>query len=159
MLTREINRYSEQRGAEYGAAFWVEEAKSAYQRQEPKWVQYLGWAAHYLADALCPPHTCFRVNEKGERVTCDFWAQRDGLFSRELRFEMMSLDPFINVLHNPGFDVSFQDGTDILNWIVKRAREIAEMPLVPEFPYLKDLNIIFSWISSGIRGLYKYVTQ
>jgi hypothetical protein len=76
----EEGRYGRQ-GAEQGAVYWARRAWGAYRstdkREHARWVQYLGWATHYLADALTPPHC---RNQ-------DFWEARELFIKREDLFE------------------------------------------------------------------------
>ncbi|MCS7217257.1 MAG: hypothetical protein NZ924_06310 [Candidatus Bipolaricaulota bacterium] len=85
-----VGRYGRKNGAEYGAAYWAKRAREAYLKN-PKgedWKQWLGWATHYLADALAPqgaynpkerPDTSIPSIPGTDRNGLDFWYKEDVL--------------------------------------------------------------------------------
>ena len=157
---RELSRYGKL-GAELGAWQFAEQARSAYRAGNGDWKKYLGWATHYLADALCPPHCC--------SSPCDTWTtgspEREALF--EGFFEVSNsgaLSSFMSSIQVmlPGTTVTFYTGPGIRDWVANTARRVAGLPLqsrtIPPYLSASNLTKVFQWIGAGIRGLYVYVT-
>ncbi len=156
----EISRYG-RLGAELGAWQFAEQARTAYKAGNGDWKKYLGWATHYLADALCPAHCC--------PSPCATWTgsspERESVF--EAYFEVSNastLTAFVGSLQAViGGSANFYSGTGIRDWVDSTAQSVAALPLqsmsVP--PYLSPANLakVFGWIGAGIRGLYTYVTK
>ena len=146
-------------GAEEAVVYWVSKAREAYLKHEDKWMRYLGWATHYLADAMCPPH-CAPTPEQQE-----WWG--DGVGSRgaefEYHFDPTDKDWAPYLQGKSSFQIEpFPDTIEqIPIWIVKCANQVASMPVKVDFPYLEKNNLqkIMAMIGIGIRGIYNYVTK
>jgi len=158
-------KFYEAPGAEVAAAELAGMAKMAFQSNDKNWTKYLGWATHYLADALCPAH-CF---PESDQKRAEFWSKdsRDAKF--EAYFGDLDEEEFNyakEAMEDPEsickFDANFSKPSDIINWIKQKAKIVYQKsPKSVDLPYFdeKDLKEIFALISIGIRGLYFYVTN
>jgi len=167
LLQHEIEKYTPKvgsaTGAEWGAVYWAKRAKEVYlkNKKDKRWMTYLGYATHYMADSLCPAHC---DND-------DFWGL--GLASRSTSFEALlwPLD-LGGYVENPHVTDDFPEIRNLSDaeaqnairaWIIDKAHLVKNMPVrdaINPYNYLDkdDLKKVFAWIGIGIRGLYKYVT-
>jgi len=161
-------------GAEVGVAYWTQKAREAY-LQRKHWTDYLGWATHYLADALCPPHCPHPGNP-------EFWKEKvwlkGKLLSRDLAFESFfdlpgALKKYKQCLESPEAVVGVEyllfprDRREfeqrLTEWIIEKAKRVEKLNRQARAeagcPYLPEqvLKEVFAWISVGIRSLYYYV--
>jgi len=143
-------------GAEKGAAYWVHRARQAYEENpnSKEWQCYLGYACHFLADALCPPHcTEHRRYNRAQVSHTEF----ENTYKTKQHIFISSL-PKVK-------QENFSDSTEIENWITKQARMIRGMgPPEKEkysslLKYYDDTEIskITQIIGAGIKGLYSFV--
>lgn len=151
-------------GAEAGSTYWAERAKAAYPNDRD-WIKYLGWATHYLADALCPPH-CYEATDQDIRNFWESWQRHSSFETYFGTLDAVELTRFRSCLASPcSSNLKGPDSSDIdtlSTWVVERAEEVRVMAYKGHLPpYLgtTDLEKIFSWIGVGIRALYTYVTQ
>lgn len=144
-------------GVEKAVICFVQKACEAKARNDARWETYFGWACHFMADALCPPH-CSRSS---------WWEEfeRSGMF--ESYFFMLDLIEWKSyVSHAEGYDYPiFRTLVDIEEWVVNEAIKLADYEdanrqfwsRFPPFLSKKKLQEIFSTIGNGIRGLYYYI--
>ena len=176
--------YQNKPGAEVGAAYWAERARKAFSADKDgnDWKRFLGWATHYVADALCPPH-CYREDETEKR---DFWEgiKRHLLFETSFDTKITTLSEwgtYEEALKNPEETLrklkvgipspTFSSQKDIEKWIADISTSVSnvtgeaikalkpEDKFIPPFLPKELLEAIFAYISIGIRGIYRYVTE
>lgn len=117
---------------------------------------YLGYACHYLEDALCPPH-------------CTEWGRYTKAEDSHREFEEKYAtipDKFLSCLR-VAEEMPLSSPTDIKGWIIRRAEEVRKMGPPEKNLYsnlLTEYNDdemceILTNIGSGIRGLYNFVAS
>jgi hypothetical protein len=167
MLKHEEARYGREFGAEGGARHWLNAARSLYRRGDPTWKRALGWAAHYIADALCPAHCC--------PPECSWWTS--GWPNREQLFEgAFTVAGFVTYVYclvdatgefrtvvsavMTGQPAVVLTGDTIECELIGRAERVARLPIQDSLLWLsaEDLYSVFSEIGALIRGAYEYVT-
>ncbi|MGD9520021.1 MAG: hypothetical protein AB7W28_10975 [Armatimonadota bacterium] len=168
LLPHGIGEGTDRLGAELGAAFWAERSKEAYGRSPDSddWRKYLGYASHFLADALCPPHCTERDRyDRAQESHSEF----------EKAYAKIPSD-YVACLR-AATAVSFATSEDISRWIVEQAWRVRAMgppegerdyrsllaprgysPYNPSYIYVDELCEILLDIGGGIQGLYGYVT-
>ncbi|MGQ9677260.1 MAG: alpha/beta fold hydrolase [Chloroflexota bacterium] len=168
LLPHGIGEGTDRPGAEVGAAFWAERSKEAYQGSPHSndWRKYLGYASHFLADALCPPH-------------CTEWERYERAQDSHSEFEQAYAQipaEYVACLRS-ATPVSFATSADLSRWIVEQAWRVRAMgppeaerdyrsllppwgyaPYSPGYIYVTELCEILLDIGGGIQGLYAYVT-
>jgi hypothetical protein len=103
-------------GAERGARYWANMAKGNYNKDPngEEWKKNLGFATHFLADALCPPH-------------CRPWSERSGAhLAFETKFSIIPTE-YQDALKGSIIDKKISDG-DIISWITEKAAKVYSMP-------------------------------
>ncbi|MCS7216994.1 MAG: VWA domain-containing protein [Candidatus Bipolaricaulota bacterium] len=157
-------------GVERAVVFFVQKACEAKTRNDPRWKKYLGWACHFLADALCPPHCS----------ESDWWEQRDWEASFLIGLPALFFEPRRSLVFEAYFDLlggeyiknakgqdspAFKTLFDINKWVIDEARRVKDeyKPATRRFsfdvPYLRREHLvdICKKIGFGIRGIYQYV--
>ncbi len=141
-------------GAEEGAAYWAQCAREAYQKDPTakKWQRDLGYACHFLADAMCPPH-CTERDRYDEA--------QDSHSEFEKTYNTIP-DKFVPSLRNSEQKFFF-DSIDIENWLIEQAHKVRAMGPPQQYSSLltfyddDKIEEILADIGAGIKGLYNFV--
>lgn len=165
MLTKGMGEGLGRPGAEEGAAYWAQRAHEAYQKHPnaKEWQMYLGYACHFLADAMCPPH-CTERDRYNEA--------QDSHGEFENTYDPIPSEFMPSLIGSPELDLIFQerefflDCTAIENWTIEQAHKVRDMGPPEEeqrysslLGYYDDNEIkkIMTNIGAGIKGLYAFV--
>lgn len=148
-------------GAEIGASFWASKAREIY-RKDPNnnlWKVYLGWATHYLADALCPAHAF----PESDRDAYNFWEKGTSSHKQfeaafDVDFQHPVLSAFLKETLKGRAAASFSTPQDIEEWIKSNARWVYNQRIL-SIAWDDRIFQILRQIAFGIRGLYNFVTR
>lgn len=147
--------------AEEAVVLWAEEARNAFLNGDGAWVGYLGWAAHFLADSLCPAHCVTSAELMLLRHLG--YEMRFASLAREYRDALGGTD--CQLLLADGREVS--DLETLQAWVLERANWVRSTVLFDCLTVFGDLLrchgegdglTVLKDVGRGTRWLFAFVT-